>query len=42
KTRTLDHEPKSPEEIPWWNFDDLSTGQSEGSNSDTYLKPIAI
>ncbi|CAF4946560.1 unnamed protein product [Rotaria sp. Silwood1] len=42
KTRTLDHEPKSPEEIPWWNFDGSSTGQSEGSNSDTYLKPVAI
>src|SRR4051812_14444858 len=42
KTRTLDHEPKSPEELPWWNFDGSSTGQAEGSNSDVYLKPVAI
>ncbi|CAF4448650.1 unnamed protein product, partial [Rotaria socialis] len=33
KTRTLDQEPKSPADIPWWNFDGSSTGQAEGSNS---------
>jgi len=42
KTRTLDFIPKSPEELPIWNFDGSSTGQAEGSNSDVYLKPIAI
>ncbi|CAF4202165.1 unnamed protein product, partial [Rotaria sordida] len=42
KTRTLDQEPQSPEEIPWWHFSGVSTGQAEDSNSDTYLKPIAI
>ena len=42
KTRTLDSEPKSPKELPWWNFDGSSTGQAEGSNSDIYLKPVAI
>ncbi len=42
KTRTLDQEPKSPKELPWWNFDGSSTGQAEGSNSDIYLKPVAI
>ncbi|CAF1274713.1 unnamed protein product [Rotaria sordida] len=42
KTRTLDQEPKLPEEILWWNFDGSSTGQAEGSNSDVYLKPVAI
>jgi glutamine synthetase len=42
KTRTLDQEPTSPKELPWWNFDGSSTGQAEGSNSDIYLKPVAI
>ncbi|CAM4887502.1 unnamed protein product [Rotaria socialis] len=42
KTRTLDQEPKSPADIPWWNFDGSSTGQAEGSNSDIYLKPVSI
>jgi glutamine synthetase len=42
KTRTLNQEPKSPKELPWWNFDGSSTGQAEGSNSDIYLKPVAI
>ena len=42
KTRTLDAEPKSPKDLPWWNFDGSSTGQAEGSNSDIYLKPVAI
>ncbi|CAL4081272.1 unnamed protein product [Meganyctiphanes norvegica] len=42
KTRTLDFIPKAPEELPMWNFDGSSTGQAEGSNSDVYLKPVAI
>lgn len=42
KTRTLDQQPKSPKDLPWWNFDGSSTGQAEGSNSDIYLKPVAI
>jgi len=42
KTRTVNSEPKSPEELPWWNFDGSSTGQADGSNSDIYLKPVAI
>jgi len=42
KTRTLDFVPKSPKELPEWNFDGSSTGQAEGSNSDVYLKPVAI
>ncbi len=42
KTRTLEQEPKSPNDLPWWNFDGSSTGQAEGSNSDVYLKPVAI
>ncbi|XP_034458202.1 glutamine synthetase-like [Hippoglossus hippoglossus] len=42
KTRTLDTEPKGIEEIPEWNFDGSSTYQSEGSNSDMYLKPVCM
>jgi glutamine synthetase len=42
KTRTLPKEPKEVAELPWWNFDGSSTGQAEGSNSDVYLKPVAM
>jgi len=42
KTRTLDSEPKSIEDLPEWNFDGSSTYQSEGSNSDMYLIPAAM
>jgi glutamine synthetase len=42
KSRTLPKSPGSPEDLPWWNFDGSSTGQSVGHNSDVYLKPIAI
>lgn len=42
KTMTVDFVPKSPSELPWWNFDGSSTEQAEGSNSDVYLKPCAI
>ncbi|CAH1271015.1 glutamine synthetase-like [Branchiostoma lanceolatum] len=42
KTRTLETEPKDIKELPTWNFDGSSTGQAEGSNSDMYLKPVAM
>ncbi|XP_020491668.1 glutamine synthetase isoform X1 [Labrus bergylta] len=42
KTRTLDIEPTSIEDIPEWNFDGSSTYQSEGSNSDMYLIPVCM
>lgn len=29
-------------ELPEWNYDGSSTFQSEGSNSDTYLNPVAM
>ena len=25
-----------------WNFDGSSTGQAEGSNSDVFIKPVAL
>jgi glutamine synthetase len=42
KTKTVDFLPKKPEDVPIWNFDGSSTGQAEGSNSDTYLHPVAM
>ncbi|XP_051232921.1 glutamine synthetase [Dicentrarchus labrax] len=42
KTRTLDYEPKTIEDLPEWNFDGSSTYQSEGSNSDMFLIPAAM
>ncbi|XP_043203026.1 glutamine synthetase-like isoform X1 [Amphibalanus amphitrite] len=42
KTKTVDFIPKSPSELPIWNFDGSSTGQAEGSNSDVYLYPVAL
>jgi len=42
KTRTIDFIPKSPSQLPIWNFDGSSTGQAEGSNSDVFLHPVAM
>ncbi|KAI9564649.1 hypothetical protein GHT06_008390 [Daphnia sinensis] len=42
KTRTIDFIPKTPSELPIWNYDGSSTYQAEGSNSDVYLYPVAI
>ena len=29
-------------DLPSWNYDGSSTGQAEGSNSDCFLKPVAM
>ncbi|XP_054714308.1 glutamine synthetase-like isoform X1 [Uloborus diversus] len=42
KTKTLDFVPKSPSELPVWDYDGSSTYQAEGSNSDVYLHPVAL
>lgn len=42
KTMTVDFIPKECSQLPWWNFDGSSTEQAEGSNSDIFLKPVAI
>lgn len=42
KTRTVASTPKSPHELPVWNFDGSSTGQATGHDSDVYLKPVAL
>nr|BAN20347.1 glutamine synthetase 2 [Riptortus pedestris] len=42
KTRTINFVPSIVSELPIWNYDGSSTYQSEGSNSDTYLYPVAM
>eukprot|EP00999_Lentomonas_sp_LEN2_P002880 NODE_745_length_1222_cov_183.184475_g705_i0.p1 GENE.NODE_745_length_1222_cov_183.184475_g705_i0~~NODE_745_length_1222_cov_183.184475_g705_i0.p1 ORF type:complete len:352 (+),score=91.73 NODE_745_length_1222_cov_183.184475_g705_i0:74-1129(+) len=42
KTRTLEQAPKSPADLPVWNFDGSSTGQAPGDNSDVLIRPVAI
>ncbi|DAZ92628.1 TPA: hypothetical protein N0F65_012061 [Lagenidium giganteum] len=42
KTRTLNFIPKSPSELPIWNFDGSSTGQAPGEDSEVLLRPQAI
>ncbi|XP_053733596.1 glutamine synthetase-like [Synchiropus splendidus] len=42
KTRTLDKEPTSIDEIPIWNFDGSSTDQSDGADSDLYIVPAQM
>ena len=42
KTRTLPSVPREPEELPTWNFDGSSTGQSEGKDSDVYIRPVSV
>ncbi|UYV62311.1 GLUL [Cordylochernes scorpioides] len=42
KTRTLNFIPKSPDEIPIWNYDGSSTYQASGTNSDIFLHPVAL
>lgn len=42
KTKTVESEPLSAEQLPVWNFDGSSTFQAEGCNSDVYLHPRAL
>ena len=42
KVRTLDFNPKGPDDLPVWNFDGSSTGQAKGENSDVYIRPVAV
>nr|CAD7395189.1 unnamed protein product [Timema cristinae] len=42
KDRTLDFLPKSIKDYPIWNYDGSSTYQAEGTNSDTFLYPVAV
>ena len=38
----MDFIPKSPSELPTWNYDGSSTGQAPGEDSEVLLKPVAI
>lgn len=40
KTKVLDKEVKSVEDLPVWSFDGSSTKQAEGTDSDCLLKPV--
>ena len=42
KTKVIDHEVKSPSDLPDWGFDGSSTRQAEGHFSDCLLKPVHI
>jgi len=42
KTKTLEKKPALVDDLPIWNYDGSSTYQAEGSNSDTYLKPVKM
>ncbi|GBM80559.1 Glutamine synthetase 2 cytoplasmic [Araneus ventricosus] len=42
KTKTVDFVPKTPADLPVWDYDGSSTYQAEGSNSDVYLHPVAL
>ncbi|BDA46382.1 Glutamine synthetase cytosolic isozyme [Coccomyxa sp. Obi] len=37
KTRCLDKIPKTPEDLPVWNYDGSSTGQAPGDDSEVFL-----
>lgn len=42
KCKTLDFEPKVPEDCSVWNYDGSSTYQANDSDSDMYLIPVAL
>lgn len=42
KTKIVDKEPKSVDDLPMWGFDGSSTQQAEGHSSDCILKPVAL
>jgi len=42
KTKTVGFVPKSPKELPVWNYDGSCSYQAEGNNTDVYLHPVAL
>ena len=43
KTKIVDFETEPTlDQLPLWNFDGSSTRQADGSNSDCFLKPVAL
>jgi glutamine synthetase len=42
KTKTLEKEVKSIDDLPIWNYDGSSTGQAPGKDSEVFLKPVRV
>lgn len=42
KTKVVSKVPEKIQDVPEWNFDGSSTGQAQESNTDIYLKPVAM
>ena len=42
KVKVSEHEVKTIEDCSIWNFDGSSTGQSHGTFSDVFLKPVRL
>lgn len=42
KVKVLNNPVKNITELPIWNFDGSSTGQSKGNFSDVFLKPVRL
>jgi len=42
KSKTISDYPKSPDDLPVWNFDGSSTKQAPGTDSEVLLKPRAF
>lgn len=42
KARTLNFIPTRVDQLPEWNYDGSSTYQARGSNSDTFMRPVAM
>jgi len=42
KTKTINFIPKTPKDLPSWNFDGSCSYQAEGNNTDVYLTPVAL
>lgn len=42
KKRRVNKPPTCVEDVPIWNFDGSSTNQASESNTDVYLKPVAL
>ena len=42
KIKVVHHEVESTSDCPIWNFDGSSTGQSKGTFSDVFLKPVRL
>ena len=39
---TTCQEPTNPDNLPIWNYDGSSTGQASGTDSEVFLKPVAV